>query len=75
VQDWESFEEDMTLDELVEQGEDFLLHYQRLDLDAANCKTPSEKRAQTLAKKKKADDDDEPEAPVRTSRKTKKRKY
>ena len=71
MQDCESFEDDMTLEDLIENGEDFLLHYQHLDLTAAVCQTPKEKRAQTLAKKKKKDDDEELEATTRVSKKAK----
>jgi hypothetical protein len=68
VQDWEQYDEDMGLDDLIGNGEDFLLHYQRLDLTAAVCQTPNEKRAQGLAKKKKGKDEVE-EAPAPVSKK------
>lgn len=51
MQDWEQYEEDMTLDDIIELKEDFLLFYQRLDLGAVVCKTPGQKRAESLAKK------------------------
>ena len=73
MQDWESFQEDMSLEDLVENAEDFLLHYQRLDLTAANCKTPAEKRAQSLEqneqKKKKKEDDEDADANPRATKK------
>jgi hypothetical protein len=63
VQGWEEYDEDMTLDDLITNGQDFLLFYQRLDLTAAVCKSIKDKRAASLAVKEKKRARDEDPAP------------
>ena len=53
TREWEAFEEDMTVADLVELDDDFLLYYQRIDTGTKACKTPQTSRAKPTKNKGK----------------------
>jgi len=73
TKDWEAFEEDMTVADLVELEDDFLLYYQRIDTDTKACKTTSTSRAKPTKNKGK-DETSEGEDDKKGKKATKQRK-